>query len=122
MQFSTSFYFHFILSFAAYQMFGIYLCRGSWRNVLRQPFFIGMILLVLSHMRLPYSSWMIVPILAIILFCVPIWRAFKSNHFAPSVVRDGHNFLGVLVGAALFAITSQLHAVLFGVPVFQLVK
>jgi hypothetical protein len=122
MQFSTSFYFHFILSFAAYQMFGIYLCRGSWRNVLRQSFFIGMILLVLSHMYLPYSSWMIVPILVIILFCVPIWQAFRSNNFAPSVVRDGHNFFGVLVGAALFAITSQLHAVLFGVPVFQLVK
>jgi hypothetical protein len=122
MQFSTSFYFHFILSFAAYQMFGIYLCRGTWRNVLRQPFSIGMILLVLSHMHAPSSIWFIAPVVVVISLSVPIWRAFKSNHFAPSVVRDGHNFFGVLVGAALFAITSQLHAVLFGVPVFQLVK
>ena len=123
MQFSTIFCVHFILSFVGFLFIGIYLCRGSWRNAVRYPLEVGITFLALSHVY--SSSGTFVPtitFIAIGLFGGLIWRVGKSKDFTPSEVRDGHNVFSLLVGAALFALTVQMHAVLFGVPVFNLVK
>jgi hypothetical protein len=122
MEFSTSFIVHFVFSFVGFQFLGIFLCRGSWRNSLRRPLYVGIIFLILSHVHIPNATWFILPAISIASLGLIVWRAFKQDDFVPSEIRQGHNFFGILVGAALFAITSQLHDVLFGVPVFQLVK
>jgi hypothetical protein len=123
MEFSLIFYFHFILSFVGFLFLGVFLCRGSWRNFIRVPFTFAVALLVASHINL--NKNMNVEIFYIAVFAALVARGlvgFRYKNFKPSVVREGHNFFGFLVGAALFALTVQLHAVLFSVPVFQLVK
>jgi hypothetical protein len=123
MQFSFSFLFHFIFSFAGFLMAGVYLCRGSWRNVVRAPIGLALALVVLGHITSAPGPFSIAgSIVLIILGFGAFVVAQRSDKFVPSEVRDGHNVFSLLAGAALFALTVQLHSVLFGVPVFQLVK
>ncbi len=123
MLFSLSFYIHFILSFVGFLFLGIYLCRGSWRNVVRAPLALGITIIAGSHLGAP-KSWILIVVYAAIFggFFIRASMQIRSNSFTPSVVREGHNVFSLLVGAALFALTVQLHSALFGVPVFQLVK
>lgn len=123
MQFSLSFYVHFVLSLAGFIFLGIALCRGSWRNTLRHPLPLGFAFIALSHIYGPQGSINTVGYgILVVLFSWQFWRGYTKANFLPSDVREGHNVLSVLGGAALFALTVQLHAVLFGVPVFNLVK
>lgn len=123
MIFSQSFYIHFIFNLLGFLLIGIYLCRGSWRNKIRGSLPLGLALIAGSHLG-ANSSLIITAIFAAISGAC-LTKAildFRRVPFVPSEVREGHNVLSMLAGAALFALTVQLHAVLFGVPVFQLVK
>jgi hypothetical protein len=123
MQFSFSFFSHFILSFAGFLCLGIYLCRGTWRNVLRQPLVLGVALIAVGHVVGPHGMiGSLVYIMLVLLFAGLFVRGFRAADFVPSEVRGGHDAFSLLAGAALFGLTVQLHGVLFGVPVFQLVK
>jgi hypothetical protein len=123
MQFSLSFFIHFILSFVGFMFIGIYLCRGSWRNGVRYPLELGLTFLALSHVYGSSGNFVTTAtLISIGLLGGLVWRASKDRDFTPSEIRDGHNLFSLLAGAALFALTVQMHAVLFGVPVFQLVK
>jgi hypothetical protein len=117
MHFSFSFLVHFGFSFFGYLFVGIYLCRGSWRNLVKYPLPIGMSLIFLGHLWNVQNKTYVLGFAA--LFFLAMWH---SRSFKVSDVRDGHNVFSLLVGAALFALTVQLHSLLFGVPVFQLVK
>ncbi len=123
MQFSFSFIFHFLLSFAGFLFLGIYLCRGSWRNKLRNPLALGLVFISIGHLVGQES------ILNRVIFTAGLavfgWlfiASLRRKDFSPTEVRGGHDVFSMLVGAALFALTVQLHFVLFGVPVFELVK
>jgi hypothetical protein len=123
MQFSFSFFSHFILSFAGFLFLGIYLCRGSWRNVLRQPLMLGLALIAAGHVVGSHGMIGTISYIALVLLFAGLFiRRFCAADFTPSEVRGGHNAFSLLAGAALFGLTVQLHGVLFGVPVFQLVK
>jgi hypothetical protein len=123
MQFSLSFYIHFVLSFVGFLFIGIYLCRGSWRNTFRNPVALGFGLVALGHVIGPHSTVNTIGYCALVgLFGWQFWRGFTNSNFIPSEMREGHNVFSLLAGAALFALMVQLHSVLFGVPVFQLVK
>jgi hypothetical protein len=123
MQFSTSFYVHFILSFLGFMFIGIALCRGSWRNKIRAPFALAFAFILLGHLMSgpgPFSATG-----SLVLIALSFGSFFlrqRNINFVASEVRDGHNVFSLLTGAALFALTVQMHSVLFGVPVFQLVK
>jgi hypothetical protein len=123
MQFSFSFFSHFILSLTGFLCLGIYLCRGSWRNVLRQPLALGLALIAAGHVVGSHGMIGTVSYILLVLLLVGLFiKGFRATDFVPSEVRNGHNTFSLLVGAALFGLTVQLHDVLFGVPVFQLVK
>lgn len=123
MQFSLSFFVHFILSFAGFLALGIYLCRGSWRNMLRAPLALALMLVSMGHMLSFHGDIISMIFTALMIVGMGLLaRAFLSAKFKPSEVRGGHNALSMMVGAAFFALTIQLHSVLFGVPVFALVK
>jgi hypothetical protein len=123
MQFSFSFLFHFIFNFGAFLLFGISLCRGSWRNILRNPYGLGAALIFVGHILDAKGPLSLIGSLVVIALGLGSFvLARRNENFVPSVVREGHNILSMLVGAALFALTVQLHSVLFGVPVFQLVR
>jgi hypothetical protein len=122
MEFSTGFVIQFVVIFIGFQFLGIYLCRGTWRNQLKTPLQIGLALLLAGHIvsnRLS-TNQMIFVVLAFIV--ITLFSTRKLKYFTPSEVRGGHNFFSLLVGAGLFALVAQLHSVLVGVPVFQLVK
>jgi hypothetical protein len=123
MQPGAGFYAQFVLSFAGFLCLGIYLCRGQWRNFLRQPLALAVALVALGHAsgadsQLALMIYGALTVLAMV-FLVLAWR---SSNFVPSEVRGGHDGLSLLVGAALFGLAAQLHGVVIGVPVFQLVK
>jgi hypothetical protein len=123
MQFSFSFFWHFILSFAGFLCLGIYLCRGSWRNVVRQPLALAVALIAAGHVVGSHGMiGSLVYGVLVLLFAGLFIRASRAADFVPSEVRGGHNVFSLLAGAALFGLTVQLHGVIFGVPVFQLVK
>ncbi len=123
MQFSLSFYIHFVLSSIGFIFVGVFLCRGSWRNSVRHPLALGFSFIALAHIYGPHGTIGTIGYgVLVALFSWQFWRGYSHPNFVPSEVREGHNVLSVLGGAALFALTVQLHSVLFGVPVFQLVK
>lgn len=123
MTFSISFYFHFILSLAGFVMIGIYLCRGSWRNVLRAPWALGLALISIGHLSGSQgTAWSISFGITAVFLGLFYLRRISQKTYVPSEVRDGHNIFSILAGAALFALIVQLHAVLFGVPVFQITR
>ncbi len=123
MHFGSSFYFHFILSFIGFLFLGIYLCRGSWRNTIRTPLPLAIALVLSGHLiGAPGPFSVMGSLVLIVMGFTSFFLARRNVNFAFSEVRDGHNLFSLLVGAALFALTVQLHSVLFGVPVFQLVK
>lgn len=123
MQFSFSFYVHFIFSFIGFLCLGIYLCRGSWRNLLRAPLLLGVVFVALGHLVNSPSQFSLIGKLVLLALSIGTYlMQSRKVKFVPSEIREGHNVFSLLVGAALFALTVQLHSVLFGVPVFQLVK
>jgi hypothetical protein len=123
MQFSLSFYIHFLLSFVGFLFVGIYLCRGTWRNLIRAPMGLAAAFIVLGHIFNASGPVSVLGSLVLIALGLGTFTISQRNaKFVPSEVRQGHNVFSLLVGAALFALTVQLHALFFGVPVFQLVK
>jgi hypothetical protein len=123
MQFSVSFFIHFIWSLAGFMFIGIFLCRGSWRNRFRAPLVFAVVLILTGHLFDAPEPFRLVGFLLLPAFSLGSFFFVQRNaKFVPSEVRDGHNVFSLLVGAALFALTVQLHSLLFGVPVFQLVK
>lgn len=123
MQFSFSFLFHFVFTFGAFLLFGTSLCRGSLRNTLRNPYGLGAAFIFAGHILDAKGPFSLIGCLVVIAMGVGSFvMAQRNANYIPSVVREGHNILSLLAGAALFALTVQLHSVLFGVPVFQLVK
>jgi uncharacterized membrane protein len=119
MHFTLEFVLNFCLSFAGFLMVGIALCHGSWRNQLKTPYELGGALILVGHVygTTNVSAKIICSVLAVVLIAYYVSRRQK---FKPVDVRDGHNILSLLAGAALFALTVQLHAVLFGVAVFRI--
>lgn len=123
MQFSLSFNVHFVLGFIGFIFLGIGLCRGSWRNIVRRPLALGFAFIALSHIYGQHGTVKTIGYgVLIALFSWQFWRGYSQLNFVPSEVREGHNIFSLLAGAALFALTVQMHFVLFGVPIFQLVK
>lgn len=123
MQFSLSFYIHFVLSLAGFFAIGIYLCRGSWRNSLHKPVALGFGLIAAGHIYGMHdtSRTFGYAVLAVIFGGLYI-RNLRQNSLIPSEVRGGHNAFSLLVGAALFGLAVQLHYAVTGVSVFELVK
>jgi hypothetical protein len=123
MHISFNFLFHFVFSFVGFLCFGIYVCRGSWRNSVRTPLALGAAFIILGHVidaPGPFSA--AGGLLLVMMGFGSYFLTQSNNKFVPSEIREGHNVFSLLVGAALFALTVQLHSVLFGVPVFQLVR
>jgi hypothetical protein len=122
-QISISFVLHFVLSFLGFLFLGIYLCRGTWRNRLRKPLALAVGFVALGHLFGAHGTISTVIYVGLILFFG--WQfvsGFRNANYVLSDVRAGHNAFSLLAGTALFALAVQLHGVVIGVPVFQLVK
>lgn len=123
MQFSLSFYIHFVLSLAGFLAIGIYLCRGSWRNSLHKPLALGFGLIAAGHIYGMHDTTRTISYAVLaVLFGGYYIRTFRQNMSSSGEVRGGHNAFSLMVGAALFGLAVQLHYAVTGVSVFELVK
>ena len=119
MQFTTSFIFNFGFNLAGFLLLGVALCHGSWRNYLRSPYELAAALIFVGHIFSSENLTLKI-VCALVALALLGYYVMRRKSFKPVDVRDGHNILSMLVGAALFALTVQLHAVAFGVAVFRI--
>jgi uncharacterized membrane protein len=114
-------YGNFGLSLIGFLFIGIFLFRGSWRNHVRIPLSVGMVLWSLGHLLSNGESRTVILFggLAVIAIIQGLLR-LRSAYFTPSEVRGGHNLLSLLGGLALYGLAAQLHSVIAGVPLIVL--
>ncbi|MBL8791319.1 MAG: hypothetical protein JNM45_12545 [Rhizobiales bacterium] len=112
---------NFLLTLIAFIFVGIFLARGSWRNTLRYPMAIAVMFWALGHLLANGEARTVIFIAG--LAFAALLHAFLASRLTvrePGVERQGHNFMSVLFGVALYALMAQLHGVVVGVPVIDL--
>lgn len=112
---------NFGLSLLGFICFGIFLFRGSWRNVLRYPMAIGVVLWATGHLLANGDDRTTLLFAGLAGFAV-LHAVFKASAgpFVPSDERAGHNLLSVLGGIAIYGVMTQLHYAVTGMPLVQL--
>jgi uncharacterized membrane protein len=114
---------NFALTLLAFISLGIFIFRGSWRNRLKYPMAIAVILWGAGHLLangdlatvLFVSGLMITALTQVLLIR-------KYAPYAANEERGGHNMMSVLAGIALYGVMAQLHGSIIGVPVLTLIK
>jgi uncharacterized membrane protein len=112
---------NFGLSLLGFLCLGIFMFRGSWRNKLRHPMALAIVLWATGHLLAngDVATTVLFGGLAVIALLHAFLR--QSNGLVvDGPVREGHNLLSVLAGVALYGVAIQLHPVFAGVSVIQL--
>ena len=114
-------YANFILSLLGFICIGIFLFRGSWRNRLKYPMAIGVVLWAVGHLLANGDKASLVLFVGLAAFAV-LHAGIKASlgAYEPTEVRHGHNLLSVLGGIALYGIMTQLHYVIAGMRLVHL--
>jgi uncharacterized membrane protein len=109
------------LTLLAFLCLGIFLFRGTWRQQLRFPMAYAVMLWGAGHL---FANG---DLASLILFggfaasgLLMLLFGLANGVRPQGEVRSGHNGLSLLAGLALYALMTQLHAVLIGVPIFSL--
>jgi uncharacterized membrane protein len=111
---------NFILSAVGFVCLGIFLFRGQARNILRYPLLLGVLFWGAGHLLSNGEAASVV--LTLGLMATVLISTLMKGPFRPSEVRQGHDLLGPMLGVAFLAVAAQMHPILVGVPVFQLIK
>jgi uncharacterized membrane protein len=112
---------NFLLSLIGFVFLGIFIFRGSWRNVIGYPMTLAVVFWSSGHL-LANGDWGSVVFFGGLLLAAVIQAALLMQTGGPVAIetRQGHNLLSVLGGIALYGIVVQLHGVIAGVPVISL--
>jgi uncharacterized membrane protein len=114
---------NYLLTWLAFLSLGIFLFRGSWRNTLRIPMTIAVVLWAIGHLLANNETKSLLlfgGMLAIAL--VQGWATYTDKTRQPGDERGGHNLMSLIFGTALYGIMAQMHGALIGVNVFELLK
>lgn len=112
---------NFLFTLIAFILVGIFLARGTWRNRLRYPMGLAVLFWAAGHLMANGEARSVVFILGIAAAgLLHVFFASRLNSFQPSPERQGHNFLSVLFGIALYGLMVQLHGAIVGVPVIDI--
>jgi uncharacterized membrane protein len=107
-------------SLLAFICLGIFLFRGSWRNTLRHPMALAIVLWAIGHLLANGDLGTTILFGGFALIALVQAALRSSAGIADGPVREGHNLLSILAGVALYGVAVQLHQIFAGVPVFQL--
>jgi uncharacterized membrane protein len=108
-------------TFLAFLCLGIFLFRGSLRQRLRFPMALAVMLWGTGHLLANGDAASLLLFGGFIVSGLLMLLAGIANNVRPTAeVRAGHDGLSLLAGAALYALMTQLHAALIGVPIFNL--
>ena len=110
---------NFILTFIAFQLFGVFLFRGQLRQRLRFPMGLAVIFWASGHLLANGDRRSLILFGGLAAYAVAHVAIALAQGVRPTpVVRLGHDPLSLLAGAALYGVMTQLHPVLIGVPIF----
>jgi uncharacterized membrane protein len=106
---------NFILTLFAFIFVGIFMFRGSWRNLVKYPMAVAVLLWAAGHVLAngDSRSLMFFGSFAVI----ALVQVFVHSRLEE---RAGHNMLSILFGIAAYGVFAQLHGALIGVPVFNI--
>ncbi len=113
-------YANFALSLLGFIGLGIFLFRGSWRTVLRFPMGLGVVFWATGHLLANGDVKSTILFGGLAFFAILHVLLALRQKPAVAEVRRGHNLMSVLAGVALYGIAAQLHQVIAGVPLVQL--
>lgn len=114
-------YANFVLTLIAFIFLGVFLFRGSLRQILRFPMALAAIFWAAGHLLANGDLAGIILFGGFLLYGVLHIVIGTLNGVRPSAyVRGGHDLLSILGGIALYGIMVQLHGAVIGVPVVQL--
>lgn len=114
-------YINYGFTLLAFFCLGIFLFRGSWRQVLRFPMALAVMLWGTGHLFANGDLASLILFGGFIVSGALMFAVGLANGVRPSPdVRGGHNGLSLLAGLALYALMTQLHETLIGVPIFSL--
>jgi uncharacterized membrane protein len=112
---------NFALSLLGFLCLGIFLFRGSWRQKLRYPMAIGVSLWAAGHLLANGDGKSLIFFGGLAAAALIQAALMAQAHEKPVPdVRQGHNFLSVMAGLALYALMTQLHYAITGVPLVEL--
>jgi uncharacterized membrane protein len=112
---------NFALSLLGFLCLGIFLFRGSWRQKLRYPMAIGVALWAAGHLLANGDGKSLIFFggLAAAAMIQAALMAQAREKPVPDM-RQGHNFLSIMAGLALYALMTQLHYAITGMPLVEL--
>jgi len=114
---------NFLLTFVGFLLFGVFLLRGSWRQRLRFPMGLAVIFWAAGHLFANGDRRSLILFGGLLAYAVAHIAIGLAQGVRPSPdVRQGHDLLSLLTGAALYGVMTQLHPVLIGVPVLVLTR
>jgi uncharacterized membrane protein len=112
---------NFLLTFAGFLSFGVFLFRGKLRQRLRFPMGLAVIFWATGHLLANGDKASLVLFGGLLTYAAAHIGIGLAQGVRPSPdVRLGHDPLSLLAGAALYGVMTQLHPVLIGVPVMVL--
>lgn len=114
---------NFLLTFAGFLLFGVFLFRGSLRQRLRFPMGLAVIFWATGHLLANGDRRSLILFGGLAAYAIAHIAVGLLNGVRPSPdVRQGHDPLSLLAGAALYGVMTQLHPVLIGVPILTLTR
>lgn len=112
---------NFTLMFAAFVLIGVFLFRGRWRQRLRFPLALAVLLWATGHLLANGDSAAITLFGGLFLYAAVHLALGLSHGVRPSSeVRDGHDALGLFAALALYGVMIQMHEYLIGVKLFSI--
>lgn len=112
---------NYLLTFIAFLFFGVFLFRGSWRQTLRFPMGLAAAFWASGHLLANGDKASLILFGGLLIYVLlHMAIGFVAGIRPSGEVRNGHNMLSMLTGAALYGAMVQLHGAVIGVPVFDL--
>lgn len=110
---------NYVLTAIAFICLGIFLGRGRLRQWLRFPMGFATMFWATGHLFANGDLASVILFGGLLLYGALHIIVGLANGVRPSPdVREGHDLLSILIGVALYAMMSQAHPILIGVPVF----
>ncbi len=114
---------NYLLTFAGFLSFGVFLFRGKLRQRLRFPMGLAVVFWAAGHLLANGDLRSLILFGGLFIYAAAHIGIGVTQGVRPSPdVRQGHDLLALLAGAALYGVMTQLHPVLIGVPIFTLTR
>jgi uncharacterized membrane protein len=110
---------NYLLTFVGFLLFGVFLFRGRLRQRLRFPMGLAIIFWAAGHLLANGDQRSLILFGGLATYAAAHIAIAMTQGVRPTPdVRQGHDLLALLAGAALYGVMTQLHPVLIGVPIF----